>query len=192
MIKRKAKLKTSKPKTKTAYPDINGMFIYHDSLHRIVYAPLFSTRGYLIPKSQIDEFYRYTQRTMISVFIGLAATVLLGMNAFDGFFLGFLVYLVWTGYFSVKFLNQLATVEPFVRPKKENYFITLSRKYSVPTFVGLIGLSLIFVLLIGIYTWTSSLSSTEFYTNLILMGGVGLFAAVHGIGLFLQLRMARV
>lgn len=90
----------------------------------------FPRRGYLIPKSQIHDFYRYTQRTMISIFIGLAATVLLGMNAFDGFFAGLAVYLVWTGYFSARFFNQLATVEPFQRPKKENYFITLSRKYS--------------------------------------------------------------
>ena len=90
----KTKIRTKTRKTQAEYPDINGMFIYHDELHRIVYAPLFSRRGYLIPKSQIHEFYRYTQRTMISIFIGLAATVLLGMNVFDGFFTGLAVYLV--------------------------------------------------------------------------------------------------
>ena len=182
----KTKIRTKTRKTQAEYPDINGMFIYHDELHRIVYAPLFSRCGYLIPKSQIPEFYRYTQRTMISIFIGLAATVLLGMNAFDGFFAGLAVYLVWTGYFSARFLNQLATVEPFQRPKKENYFITLSRKYSAATFCGLIALSLIFVLLLGIVTAAGSPTPAELTTNLILMSGVGLFALIHAIALIIR------
>ena len=152
----------------------------------IVYAPLFSRRGYLIPKSQIHEFYRYTQRTMISIFIGLAATVLLGMNVFDGFFTGLAVYLVWTGYFSARFLNQLATVEPFHRPKKENYFITLSRKYSVATFCGLIALSLVFVLVLGIVTMTGAPTPAELTTNLILMSGMGLFALIPAIALIIR------
>ena len=54
----KTKIRAKTRKTQAEYPDINGMFIYHDELHRIVYAPLFSRCGYLIPKSQIPEFYR--------------------------------------------------------------------------------------------------------------------------------------
>lgn len=179
---------TRQKRNQKAYQDINGLFIYHDDKNRIIYAPAFSRVGYLIPKSQIHEFYRYTQRTTVSVFVGLGAVALFQINVFDGFLIGLVLYIVWTCVFSFRFLNRCTTIEHFKRIKKESYFLALSKRYTRGTFAGLITLSLFFAAILGLYILSQPLEPADFATKIILMTGVSLFAAVHLIGLIIQLK----
>jgi hypothetical protein len=164
----------------------DGLFLYRDSKNRLVYAPLMSNIGYVISDNWMTEFHHYSYRTLVSVIAGMLVTMLTGYNLFYGIFAGLTVFIAWTSYYSVKLFKYLPPIKPFKRPKKDNLFVMLLKKYTKSYLLLFIVLGTVFIAFLSLYITLNQLDTTEFYTNIILITAMSIFVGIFLISLIIQ------
>ncbi|MBR4461805.1 MAG: hypothetical protein IKS51_04420 [Erysipelotrichaceae bacterium] len=165
-------------KTKKEYDPskINGLSIYHDSKHTI-YAPFFSSKGYILTKGNIHAYITYVEGYLVAP-IAFIVAYIIWRKIWVALLAALIVIQVTILNFYLNFIRKASVIDNYERPSGDN-FITRQATLEKRRLWEIIICCPILAGLIMLYSYLSGFEGATFYIMLATAIAAILYGVLH-------------
>lgn len=169
--------------------ELNGLFIYRNKNNQNVLYDFLTKKAYIIDRENEQKYKVYQAIPIISLIVILALIYYLKFNFIKataiGLSLCFILYII----LRLLWLNKLNVDTKFVKYKKDNYALRISKRAKSKSSIILMIIFACVILLVSIYAIVRNKNSLA---ELLTYYAVALFAAVfigiYSLALFYKIR----
>lgn len=160
--------------------EINGLFIYKNKNNQNVFYDVLTKNAYIVDKANEDKYRVYQAIPIIGIMVALALIYYLKFGIIKGIVVGFMLCVILYILLRILWLNKLQVDKKFVKYKKDNYALRISKRAKNKSSLVLMILFAFIILMVSIYAIINGKDAT---IDILVCYAVAVFAIVF-IGIY--------